>query len=318
MSAPFTFGRTRNNSSQQETVNDNTTGNEFGQQEQQEDIQSLGQRSSAQQQAGQQSTNQTNQQSFYAPATGNINRILELSAENYDARANAGQRYLGFNEAEQESQGLISQLARNNGLNQSAAAQAQSEINGDYLGQDAPGQAQLREGVRRGVTQQLNDTFSRAGRTGSAAHQDQLAEGLSRGLGQIDYGQYQQERDRQVQARGAAGGLQSNLYNDASVIGSVGQQQRSLAQQQRDFALDGNQQYLNDYLANSGGIAGLAGSSTGSQQQQNSQISLLSELQRQQEQSYGFGTRQGLTNNRRIGNTTATGRNTGNSFSGRV
>ena len=214
---------------------------------------------------------------FYAPAQGNINQALNDAGQIYQSRINSGPRILGFDPYETGGQEQTAALARNNQVNQAAYNQGLAEIRGDYLGQDAPGLQAVRDRINRQVTQQINSSVGGAGRTGSGAHQFGLASGLAEGLGGIEYANYQQERDRQVAARQAAGGLSANLYADAARLGQVGADRRNLAQQQRFDQLDSGQQYLDDFTRISGGIAGLAGSQeqqlaqTGQQQQFNRQ-----------------------------------------------
>lgn len=223
--------------------------------------------------------------SFYAPAQGSINDVIGQADRVYQDRLGAGPRILGFDSLEDEGFGALAGLARDGGINQAAYDQGLAEIRGDYLGQDAPGLQAVRDRVQRGVTQQVNDTFGGAGRTASGQHQRGLSEGLAEGLGQVEYGNYQQERDRQVAARNAAAGLQGARYADADVLRGVGEQRRGLAQQQRFDAIDSPQSYLNDRFGLLGSIAGLAGETDTSQfgrsQDQQQALSLLDQLSTQ-------------------------------------
>lgn len=228
---------------------------------------------------------------FYAPAQGNINQALSDAGQIYQERRNAGPRILDFNSYETGAQQKTAELAGNNQINQAAYRQGLSEINGDYLGQDAPGLQAVRDRINRQVTQQVNSSVGAAGRTGSGAHQFGLAQGLAEGLSGIEYANYQQERDRQVAARQAAGGLAGGLYDDAARLGQVGADRRNLAQQQRFDQLDSGQQYLDDFSRISGGIAGLAGS----QEQQLAQTGQQEQFNRQSAIDYLQQLSQGTT-----------------------
>lgn len=229
---------------------------------------------------------------FYAPAETNINRALDDAGSVYQNRLNAGSRIVGFDPYETGAQEQTAALAGNNEIHQAAYRQGLSEINGDYLGQDAPGLQAVRDRINRQVTQQVNSSVGAAGRTGSGAHQFGLAQGLAEGLGGVEYGNYQQERGRQVAARDAAGGLAGNLYADAERLGSVGADRRGLAQLQREDQIDSPQRYLQDFASLSGGIAGLAGSTeqqlaqSGQQQQFTRQDAINQLRQLSQNESY--------------------------------
>lgn len=73
---------------------------------------------------------------------------------------------------------------------------------GANLGINDPGYATIRNKLSNDVLTSTNNSFNNSGLFGSDTNQEQAAEGLGNALGALDYQQYNDSQDRQVQAAG--------------------------------------------------------------------------------------------------------------------
>lgn len=85
---------------------------------------------------------------------------------------------------------------------------ANDVLSGHYLGQDNPYLNQMVQQTGQNVGNQVNATFSAAGRTGGGANQQLLTKGLADSENALRYQNYSNERNNQTQAAALLPGLQ--------------------------------------------------------------------------------------------------------------
>lgn len=85
---------------------------------------------------------------------------------------------------------------------------------GQRFGTDNPGFAALRDKVRSDVMKDTNQTFASAGLFGSDSNMRAAGEGLGNALAGLDYGNYLNDQQRQVEALGIVGGVGSQQDAD--------------------------------------------------------------------------------------------------------
>lgn len=107
-------------------------------------------------------------------------------------------------------------------LNFGAQSLAYNTMAGDYLNNNPYLDNIYQQGAEK-ISGDINATFSGAGRTGSGAHTGQLADSMGDLYNNIYGGNYQQERDRQMQTMGAAPMLAATDYQDLDRLMGVGQ-----------------------------------------------------------------------------------------------
>lgn len=93
---------------------------------------------------------------------------------------------------------------------------------GANIGQNDPGYATIRNKLSNDVLTSTNGAFNNSGLFGSDNNQKQAASGLADSLGALDYQQYNDSQDRQVQAAGMLPGLFSASQQPASALLSAG------------------------------------------------------------------------------------------------
>lgn len=93
---------------------------------------------------------------------------------------------------------------------------------GANLGVNDPGYAAIRRNLTDDVLTSTNSSFNNSGLFGSDTNQEQAAEGLGNALGALDYQQYNDSQDRQVQAAGMLPGLYQASQQPASTMLSAG------------------------------------------------------------------------------------------------
>lgn len=135
---------------------------------------------------------------------------------------------LGGNGVSQAGQNAISQLP---GIGTGPGA-AQQYLSGTAAGDNLNGSPYLSDIVNRSnqnIADQTNQLFAAGGRYGSGVHQGTLADSIASNTSNLLNSNYQQERDRQMQAAGAISGeqmgrlgLQSNNLMNAAQIGQQG------------------------------------------------------------------------------------------------
>ena len=94
-------------------------------------------------------------------------------------------------------------------------------LNGDYLNQGNPYQADLDASIRSAVMPSVNSTFSQAGMSGSTAHQGALTQGLTSGLAAPRYQNYMAERAAQGQAAGLLPGVDASIGQQQLTAGQI-------------------------------------------------------------------------------------------------
>lgn len=101
---------------------------------------------------------------------------------------------------------------------------------GANLGMNDPGYATIRNKLSNDVLTSTNNSFNNSGLFGSDNNQKQAASGLADSLGALDYQQYNDSQDRQVQAAGLLPGLYQASQQPASTMLSAGAIQDADAQ----------------------------------------------------------------------------------------
>lgn len=94
-----------------------------------------------------------------------------------------------------------------------ASGYAQNVLGGQYLGQGNPYMNQMLAQTRENVGNQVNGTFSMAGRTGGGNHEERLGQGLASAENALRYQDYGAERDRMSQMAGLSPALDAARYN---------------------------------------------------------------------------------------------------------
>lgn len=108
---------------------------------------------------------------------------------------------------------------------------------GKRFGMDDPGFAAVRQGVADDTVTGINSVFNSTGRFGAGSHQEALGEGLGRALGELDYGNFQNDQARQFGAADRLGGLLADSLRPGQAqlgIGAI-QDQDNAARTNADF-----------------------------------------------------------------------------------
>jgi hypothetical protein len=90
---------------------------------------------------------------------------------------------------------------------QAGQGYAQDVLGGKYLGQGNPYMQGMLDETRQNVGNQVNSTFSMAGRTGGGNHAERLGQGLATAENQLRYADYDAERNRMAQQSALLPGL---------------------------------------------------------------------------------------------------------------
>lgn len=126
---------------------------------------------------------------------------------------------------------------------------------GNRFGTNDPGYAALRSKLSNDVLTQTNQSFNNSGLFGSDSNQRAAGEGLGNALAGLDYGNYQQDIQRQQQAAGMLPGLFSAQQLPSSVQQSVGASQDAASAAQAAGPSD----FLAKLSAIAAGTAGAGG-----------------------------------------------------------
>lgn len=156
--------------------------------------------------------------------------IMEQARRNY--YSGVGQNYfpgstvVPFSPAtEQAIQMREARGAAGSPVTRAAQGQINQTLGGQYLN---PLQNPAWAVMADDISNRVNSTFGASGRTGSGAHAQALARGLSQGAA----GLYDQERARQMQALGLAPQVGSLDLQDADLLAMAGGQREQLAGQE--------------------------------------------------------------------------------------
>ena len=139
-----------------------------------------------------------------------------------------GQTYVGY--SPETEQALTAQTARaqDNPLLGLGQQQAAATLGGEYLGAN-PYLDQLQESVMSSVMPGVDSQFGMAsGRFGSPAHAEAMGRGVSRGMAPYLFGEYGNERARQMQASAMSPSLAAADYGDIAQLGQVGAARENL------------------------------------------------------------------------------------------
>jgi len=154
--------------------------------------------------------------------------LFESSNPNYFPNAT----YVGFTPETQTALDLASARATaGNPLLNQAQTQASGILSGDYLDPTSnPYTQALYNQMAGDVTSKVNSQFTKAGRFGSGANQEILADSLG-DLANTVYGdQYNREREIMANTMNTAPALGEADYNDILKLGQVGAEKESLEQ----------------------------------------------------------------------------------------
>lgn len=143
-----------------------------------------------------QTTTQTQTRSPYSPATPAIKQSIAGVQDWLSDPASFAAYDGGMSDWTQQGLG---NLAASSGANQSSGYLS-NVLNGTYLNQGNPYQADLDKAITASVMPSINATFSNAGMAGSTLNQQALTQGLTSGLAAPRYQNYQAERANQQQA----------------------------------------------------------------------------------------------------------------------
>jgi hypothetical protein len=110
----------------------------------------------------------------------------------------------------------------------SGATSELSDIaSGKRFGMNDPGYAAMRAGLQDDVTTGVNATLEGSGRFGSTSHAKALTSELTKSLGGLDYGNFQNDQARQMQAISAMPGNFAAGQAPGAAVTGVGQQQQA-------------------------------------------------------------------------------------------
>lgn len=109
---------------------------------------------------------------------------------------------------------------------------------GNRFGMDDPGYAAVRQRLSDDVSREVGQTFTNSGRFGSGSHVDSLTSALTSNLGALDYSNFQNDQNRQMQALGAIEGTrQQDVGNRfAGLAGALGAQGQGFSMGQQGVA----------------------------------------------------------------------------------
>lgn len=172
-----------------------------------------------------QNTRSTQQNTAYQPAQPGIDRGLGM-AGSYLSDPNSqgvfgGQRVADLSGNTQQG---MAGLAGNQGYGKSAEFYGNT-LDGNYLDAGNPYIGQVQRQVQDSVMPGINATFGRSGMTGSTIHQNQLAQGLSNGMAGHLFANYENERNRQMQAAGQLPAMYGQQARDQLTAGGIQDQQ---------------------------------------------------------------------------------------------
>lgn len=153
---------------------------------------------------------------------------------------------------------------QNYGTNVNAAMNEFGQIAaGNRFGQAAPGYADLRQNTIDDTLSATNNAFNASGRFGGGANVLAANKGVGQAIAGLDYGNYQNDQQRQMAAAAALPGLFSASLapGQAQIAAGSIQDQDSLAQRQAQAQLFDaqNNRSWNDYARASSILAGTAG-----------------------------------------------------------
>jgi len=131
--------------------------------------------------------------------------------------------YTPFSAQSENAMGMIEDRATaGSPLNAGAQNLAQNTLDGKYLNSNPFMDNMFQQGSDK-IAENVNAQFSTAGRTGSGAHSGRMAEEMGDLYNNMYGGQYQQERQNQMNTMQIAPQLAETDYNDAARLGQVGQ-----------------------------------------------------------------------------------------------
>tara|TARA_R100000805_G_C3614365_1_gene115515 strand:+ start:968 stop:1777 length:810 start_codon:yes stop_codon:yes gene_type:complete len=193
---------------------------------------------------------------YLSQAFDQAQNLFESSVPNYYPN----QTYADFSPETQTAQQLATLRALNNPLLGSAQGEINNILQGNYLSPTSNPYLQgLYNQMAGDVTAGVQSQFSKAGRLGSAANQQVLAEELGQLANQVYAPNYQMERQNMMAATQLAPQLAQADYQDIQALAGVGQQKESQQMAQIQDAInrfDFEQQKpyykLREYLASIG------------------------------------------------------------------
>lgn len=203
--------------------------------------------------------------------------LQQAGANYYNQSANAANRtyqanpYLkqaGWTQDQTDAQQMIRDTAKNGNSTYTAANQNLTDtLNGKYLTADS--NPYLQGTVNKAldaVQSRVGSQFAMGGAFGGSANQEQLTTGLGQVANDMYSANYNNERNRQLQAASMAPAIQQAGYTDANALNSLGAQEQQYNQNDINNAYTAWQNEWNypqeqlQYLAN--GLNGAASTAT--------------------------------------------------------
>lgn len=133
---------------------------------------------------------------------------------------------------------------------------------GNRFGTNDPGYAAMRAKVADDVGTASNALFTTSGRFGSGSHANDFSEGMTNALSGMDYQNFQNDQQRQMQAAGMLPGLYSAGMAPSAAMGAIGAEQDANALTMRQGEADlfnrQNNRGMNDLSWASSVLAGTA------------------------------------------------------------
>lgn len=165
---------------------------------------------------------------YYEQAINTAQDLFEGTAPNFFPN----QTYVGFAPETETALNLATARATaGNPLLNQAQTEASKILSGDYLSPTTnPFTTALFNQMADDVTSKVQSQFSKAGRLGSGANQEILADSLGRLANQVYGDQFDRERQIQAQTMTTAPGLGAMDYDDIARLQQVGAEKESLEQ----------------------------------------------------------------------------------------
>lgn len=155
---------------------------------------------------------------------GGLSDLSKWYSSDYGRNPFPGSTVVPFNPMTEQALGMTAQRAMNGSpLVQAAQQQNLATQRGDFLNPDSnPWLSKSYDLAAGKVRSSLDSQFNQAGGYGGSLHQGAMAENLGDLATKMYGGQYDAERNRQVQATLTAPDLASQDYMDASQLAGVG------------------------------------------------------------------------------------------------
>lgn len=213
----------------------------------------------------------TQKTSPWGPAQGYLKDAFGQASELYDqgkfsAAPYEGQRVAGFGDATQGAQQGIMDMAAGGAPGTEAA---RNTLMGMMSGSGFSNMQGVRDNILGSAIPAATSMFSGSGMTNSSAAMDGVGRAATEALAPFEYGAFENQQGRAMQAAGMMPGMDAAMYNPMLMQSQVGGQQDAMRQQQINAEMqkysEGQGQAaanFQPYLQAIMGLGGMGGSSS--------------------------------------------------------